>query len=472
MIIEMMESKSEECEECGPALDALYPSLEVSEDTSSSSISEQIHQETTYRNVNTKQVGLEVSNDGSSSSSSESSSDSSSSDSISSGDSSSSSSSDDDSSSLASREDENKNEKRMNEKENKLLPSIQPYATKMERFELFRTEQCYYLIGSDKACTAFRVIKMDRTLIEYPINVNSTKQSRFPMSSHFNGEVDPHHMHDQGMDESKKVRRLPEFCHEDPTIYSAEEIRNMLEMIRDGDQTNSTTSVAGGSTESNPSSLEPIARAHGIVGFIRFLDCYYLTLITKKSKVGSLGGNIIYTIKETETIPIKPSDVIRSGSSVFEDAVNDPQSVFARMWNSGKKSLNMGLTPREANEVRYQVIYQSLDLSKDFFFSYTYDLTKSLQSNMFSMSTKAFPPPPYKNMYMWNFFQTRELEEVTGSMTSFNWILPIIHGAFIQKKLQDYGRTLNLTLLARRSRHFAGTRYRKRGVSDCGKVAK
>ena len=47
----------------------------------------------------------------------------------------------------------------------------------------------------------------------------------------------------------------------------------------------------------------------------------------------------------------------------------------------------------------------------------------------------------------------------------------MIHGAFIQRKLHDYGRSLNLMLLARRSRHFAGTRYLKRGVSDRGKVA-
>ena len=47
----------------------------------------------------------------------------------------------------------------------------------------------------------------------------------------------------------------------------------------------------------------------------------------------------------------------------------------------------------------------------------------------------------------------------------------MVHGAFIQRKLHDYGRSLNLMLLARRSRHFAGTRYLKRGVSDRGKVA-
>ena len=66
---------------------------------------------------------------------------------------------------------------------------------------------------------------------------------------------------------------------------------------------------------------------------------------------------------------------------------------------------------------------------------------------------------------------TKELEECTHSITSFHWVLPVIHGAFIQRKLHDYGRSLNLMLLARRSRHFAGTRYLKRGVSDRGKVA-
>lgn len=49
--------------------------------------------------------------------------------------------------------------------------------------------------------------------------------------------------------------------------------------------------------------------------------------------------------------------------------------------------------------------------------------------------------------------------------------MPIVHGAFVQRKIQDYGRSLDIFLIARRSRHFAGTRYLKRGVSDQGKVA-
>jgi hypothetical protein len=50
-------------------------------------------------------------------------------------------------------------------------------------------------------------------------------------------------------------------------------------------------------------------------------------------------------------------------------------------------------------------------------------------------------------------------------------MVPIIHGAFVQRKINDYGRSLNLALIARRSRHFAGTRYLKRGASEQGKVA-
>lgn len=112
-----------------------------------------------------------------------------------------------------------------------------------------------------------------------------------------------------------------------------------------------------------------------------------------------------------------------------------------------------------------------VDLTKNFFFSYTYDLSRSLQENFLATSVKPFPPPPFKDMFAWNFFLTRELEECTNSLSSFHWVMPIIHGAFVQRKLNDYGRSLNVILLARRSRHFAGTRYLKRGVSEQGKVA-
>lgn len=42
---------------------------------------------------------------------------------------------------------------------------------------------------------------------------------------------------------------------------------------------------------------------------------------------------------------------------------------------------------------------------------------------------------------------------------------------FFQRRFSILGRTLDMILIARRSRHYAGTRYLKRGVSVHGKVA-
>ena len=45
------------------------------------------------------------------------------------------------------------------------------------------------------------------------------------------------------------------------------------------------------------------------------------------------------------------------------------------------------------------------------------------------------------------------------------WVVPLIHGFWQQRTLAVFGKALTVTLVARRSRHFAGTRYQKRGVN-------
>ena len=116
------------------------------------------------------------------------------------------------------------------------------------------------------------------------------------------------------------------------------------------------------------------------------------------------------------------------GSAPDMDIHADPSSVLLSMWNRGKRSVGLGLTNREIAELRYQGLYQVVDLTKNFFFSYTYDLTRSLQENFLSNSSQPFPPPPFKDMFAWNFFLTRELEGCTNSMSSFQWVMPIVHG--------------------------------------------
>ena len=371
-------------------------------------------------------------------------------------------------------------------------PSLDPYIGKLERYELFCTNQSYYLVGCNKQNSQYRVIKMDRTLIERPVaaehdNKGTQSQHQQPMqynmpasnahnfsdtsaypSATSTSAMNQANLTDAAHNAKPTLRNLSEFLTEDPNVYSQAEIQEMLDMIHDGNRLRKEDHRA----ESGGGGLKPIAKAYGIVGFIKFLDCYYLTLITRRAKVGSIGGNGIYTIKSTETFPIKPAENSgRGGANGEMDIHADPSSVLLNMWNRGKRSVGLGLTNREIAELRYQGLYQVVDLTKNFFFSYTYDLTRSLQENFLSNTSQPFPPPPFKDMFAWNYFLTRELEECTNSLSSFHWKMPIIHGAFVQRKLNDYGRSLNVILLARRSRHFAGTRYLKRGVSEQGKVA-
>jgi hypothetical protein len=175
-------------------------------------------------------------------------------------------------------------------------PSLDPYFEKLERFELFSTNQCYYLIGGNKANTVFRVLKMDRTLIDRPQAQPTVHPPLDPngTSSNINDaetvSADNSHL------PKPTLRPLSDFLSEDSQTYSQEEIRDMLDMIDDGNRM-SNGDRRPGEDAGNSGGLKPLVKAYGIVGFVRFLDCYYLTLITRRAKVGSIGGNNIYTIK-------------------------------------------------------------------------------------------------------------------------------------------------------------------------------
>lgn len=220
-------------------------------------------------------------------------------------------------------------------------PSLEPYFGKLERFELFSTNQCYYLIGCDKLNTTYRILKMDRTLIEGPpddlmmppttattttaTSINTPPRNRSQQSSpdrshhsslpNQSDNAQQQHQALEGTHNSKPtLRPLSEFLTEDPHIYSQEEIADLLDTIHEGNRlmradhhstTRSTTASPEGNangqgvnhTGSSGGGLKPIVRAYGVVGFVRFLDCYYLTLITRRAKVGNIGGNAMFTIK-------------------------------------------------------------------------------------------------------------------------------------------------------------------------------
>ena len=91
-----------------------------------------------------------------------------------------------------------------------------------------------------------------------------------------------------------------------------------------------------------------------------------------------------------------------------------------------------------------------------------------------SRSTPYLPPlpprvSPYADQWLWNFYPAHNL--LASLPLSSYWLVPLIHGFFQQQLLRVGHLDLLVTLLARRSRHYAGTRYIKRGIESRGHVA-
>jgi len=75
---------------------------------------------------------------------------------------------------------------------------------------------------------------------------------------------------------------------------------------------------------------------------------------------------------------------------------------------------------------------------------------------------------PYDEKFVWNHFLLKEFYEMIENKL---WILPIIQGFVSSINLHNERKYITFILISRRSRHFAGTRYLKRGVNEEGKVA-
>ncbi|KAJ3004687.1 phosphatidylinositol-3,5-bisphosphate 5-phosphatase [Thoreauomyces humboldtii] len=246
----------------------------------------------------------------------------------------------------------------------------------LNKFTLYETRTRFFIVGSNQSDERFRVLKIDRT-DGNELNV-------------INDEV----------------------------VYSKSEIKELLTMIENGNKS------SGG--------LHKVASFFGIVGFTRFLEGFYLILITKRSVVALIGGHYIYHIDDTMVVSVPGP-----GSKI----------------------------DRRTDEARYVQVFAQVDLSKNFYFSYTYDITRTLQWNMGLPDKRE--TSSFNEMFMWNSHLLRTGLDVQHS----DWVLPIIHGFVDQSKISVFGRNIYVTLIARRSRHFAGARFLKRGANDLGFVA-
>ncbi|MED6236779.1 phosphatidylinositol-3,5-bisphosphate 5-phosphatase, partial [Ataeniobius toweri] len=118
----------------------------------------------------------------------------------------------------------------------------------------------YFLVGSNHAQTKHRVLKIDRT-------------------------------------EPKDLVII-----DDKHMYNHQEVRELLGRLDLGNRTKMGQKGSSG--------LSRAVSAFGIVGFVRFLEGYYIVLITKRRKMADIGGHSIYKIEDTTMIYI-PNDSVR-----------------------------------------------------------------------------------------------------------------------------------------------------------------
>ncbi|KAJ8026494.1 Polyphosphoinositide phosphatase [Holothuria leucospilota] len=253
----------------------------------------------------------------------------------------------------------------------------------VQKICMYETEKAFYVVGSNNDETNFRLLELDRT-------------------------------------HSEKL-----VIYDDRTIYNKEEIEVKIDQFK-------TDQRSKDKQKKNNASLQMVS-AFGIVGFVKFVEGFYIILVTKRKRVAVIGGHTIYKIEDTSMMYI-------------------PQA---------------GTRNQSNDESRYLRTFQNIDLPSNFYFSYTYDLTHSLQYNLTGPQSEGGPYGNVKTKFVWNTFHW----EIAKIMVDPVWQMFIIHGYVGQVNVSIFGRSVYVALIARRSNQYAGTRYLKRGSNANGDVA-
>ena len=198
-----------------------------------------------------------------------------------------------------------------------------------------------------------------------------------------------------------------------------------------------------------------VEKNYGFFGFVKFLLGYYIIVITDIKIVGKISKYEIYRIENIKLF------------SLFDCYIKNEYT---------------------EKELKYISIFQQNDFCKNMYFSYTLNLTKTIQRN-FVENFKSVIDPSFLNnfetnkkynqnnknlklisnsIFLWNYYHLKYIFPLVNNKI---WFIYIIYGFFHQVSCLIYGLNFLISVIGRRSRQFAGTRYLKRGINHKGYVA-
>jgi phosphatidylinositol 3,5-bisphosphate 5-phosphatase len=136
-----------------------------------------------------------------------------------------------------------------------------------------------------------------------------------------------------------------------------------------------------------------------------------MILVSKRSVVALLGGHYLYHCENTDTVPVSVNHKVE----------------------------------KPAEEQRLLNTFKQVDMSKNFYFrysascmvatdldrsfSYTYDITSSLQHNLTGSCRAVHGAWPFNDRYAWNFHMiTAPFSNHGRSPVRGHWLMPLIHG--------------------------------------------
>ncbi|KAJ3114539.1 Phosphatidylinositide phosphatase SAC1, partial [Nowakowskiella sp. JEL0407] len=191
---------------------------------------------------------------------------------------------------------------------------------------------------------------------------------------------------------------------------------------------------------------------YGIVGTLSLNEGDLLIVVTAREEIGAWRDSVVY----------KLTDYTLINASLPTPNLSAKQVSFPFIFNA---NFNCRRCFKVEDDAVFKMLLADIFTSKFFYFSYTFDLTQSLQRR----NGLNFADPLWKradDRFFWNKNLNINLIERAREDPRFSdFILPITVGCTINGKTFDYG------LLSRRSRHRAGTRYNSRGVNDEGHVS-